>query len=154
MWSIIISLLFIGLTLLILEIVFVPGTTLVGIIGVIFAGAGVLVTFKEYGSETGMYVLVGSSAIAAVALYLSFKSNAWQRFANNSVIRSKVNEGLTATLALGDEGVTLSTLKPIGKAQFKGSQFEVKTLGDYVDVGTKVKIVHIESNQIIVKPLN
>ncbi|HEU5146485.1 MAG TPA: NfeD family protein [Chryseosolibacter sp.] len=154
MWTLIISLLVIGLALLVIEIVFVPGTTLVGVIGVIFAGAGVLITFREYGSETGIYMLVGSSAITAAALYFSFRSNAWKRFANNSAIRSKVNEGLTATLALGDEGMTLSTLKPMGKAQFKSGEFEVKTLGDYVDVGTKVKIVHIESNQIIVKPLN
>jgi membrane protein implicated in regulation of membrane protease activity len=42
----------------------------------------------------------------------------------------------------------------MGKVQFKSGEFEVKTLGDYVDVGTKVRIVHIESNQIIVKPLN
>ena len=154
MWTLIISLLVIGLALLVIEIVFVPGTTLVGVIGVILAGAGVLITFREYGSETGIYMLVGSSAITAAALYLSFRSNAWKRFANNSAIRSKVNEGLTARLAVGDEGMTLSTLKPMGKAQFEGGQFEVKTLGDYVDVGTKVKIVHIESNQIIVKPLN
>lgn len=154
MWTLIISLLVIGLALLVIEIVFVPGTTLVGVIGVIFAGAGVLITFREYGSETGIYMLVGSSAITAAALYFSFRSNAWKRFANNSAIRSKVNEGLTATLALGDEGMTLSTLKPMGKAQFKSGEFEVKTLGDYVDVGSKVKIVHIESNQIIVKPLN
>lgn len=154
MWTLIISLLVIGLALLVIEIVFVPGTTLVGVIGVIFAGAGVLITFREYGSETGIYMLVGSSAITAAALYFSFRSNAWKRFANNSAIRSKVNEGLTATLALGDEGMTLSTLKPMGKAQFKSGEFEVKTLGDYVDVGSKVKIVHIESSQIIVKPLN
>ena len=154
MWTIIISLLLLGLALLIIEIVFVPGTTLVGIIGVIFAGSGVLITFREYGNETGVYVLIGASAITAVALYASFRSNAWRRFANNSAIRSKVNEGLTATLALGDEGVALSTLKPMGKVQFKSGQFEVKTLGDYVDVGTKVKIVHIESSQIIVKPVN
>ena len=154
MWTLIISLLVVGLALLVIEIVFVPGTTLVGIIGVIFAGSGVLITFREYGNETGVYMLAGSSAIAAAALYLSFRSNAWKRFSNNSAIRSRVNEGMTSTLRLGDEGVAVSTLKPIGKAQFGRAQFEVRTLGDYVDVGTSVKIVHIESNQIIVKPLN
>lgn len=154
MWTIIISLLLLGLALIIIEIVFVPGTTIVGVIGIIFAGAGVLITFNQHGREVGWYMLLGSSAVTAVALYLGFRSNAWSRFANNSVISSKVNEGLIATLQLGDEGVALSTLKPIGNAQFKNGQFEVKTLGDYVDVGTKVKIVHLDGNQIIVKPLN
>ena len=154
MWSIIVALLLLGLALIIIEIVFVPGTTIVGIIGVIFAGTGILITFRHYGNESGLYLLVGSSIVTAVALYFSFRSNAWSRFANNSAIKSKVNEGHTEMLQLGDEGVTLSTLKPMGKVQFKSGQFEVKSLGDYVNVGTRVKIVHIESNQIIVKPLN
>lgn len=154
MWSLIVALLLSGLALIIIEIVFVPGTTIVGIIGVILAGAGVLITFRHYGSESGYYLLLGSSVVTAVALYFSFRSNAWSKFANNSAIKSKVNEGLTKTLQLGDEGVALSTLKPMGTVQFKSGQFEVKSLGDYVDVGTRVRIVHIQSNQIIVKPLN
>jgi Membrane-bound serine protease (ClpP class) len=154
MWIIIFSLLIIGLALVIVEVVFVPGTTVVGIIGVIFAGAGIIFSFRHYGNETGSYMLLGSAVVTAVALYFSFRSNAWSRFANKSAIDSKVNEGLTASVALGDEGVALSTLKPIGNAQFKSGQFEVKSLGDYVDVGTKVTVVHIQGNQIIVKPLN
>ena len=154
MWPLILSLLILGLALVIVEVIFVPGTTVVGVIGVIFAGTGVLFTFREYGSETGYYVLLGSSAVTAMALYFSFKSNAWSHFANKSAITSKVNEGLNATLQLGDEGVAVSSLKPMGTVQFKGGRFEVRTLGDYVNVGTKVKIVHVEPNQIIVKPLN
>lgn len=154
MWIIIFSLLIIGLALVIVEVVFVPGTTVIGIIGVIFAGTGIIFSFRHYGNETGSYMLLGSAVVTAIALYYSFRTNAWSRFANKSAIDSKVNEGLTASVAVGDEGVALSTLKPIGNAQFKGGQFEVKSLGDYVDVGTKVTVVHIQGNQIIVKPLN
>jgi membrane-bound ClpP family serine protease len=98
-------------------------------------------------------VLLGTSAVTAIALYYSFRSEAWSRFANKSTMKGKVNEGLTASLQVGDEGVSISTLKPMGTVKFASGHFEVKTLGDYVDVGTKVKIVHIEPSQIIVKPL-
>lgn len=154
MWILITALLLIGLALIIVEVVFVPGTTIVGILGVIFLGAAVMSSYRNYGTEAGFYILVGTSAVTAITLFLSFRSEAWSRFANKSSINSKVNEGITAALALGDEGLAVSTLKPIGKVQFKGREFEVKTLGDYVDVGTKVKIVHIQTNQIIVKPIN
>lgn len=154
MWIIIVSLLVIGLALIIIEVVFVPGTTLVGIIGVIFAGAGVIVSYRHYGKDVGLYILVTTSLVTAVALYYSFRSNAWSRFANKSVMKSKVNEGITASLQLGDEGVAISSLKPMGTVQFEAGRFEVKTLGDYVNVGTRVKIVHIQAHQIIVKPLN
>lgn len=154
MWIIIVSLLVIGLALIIIEVIFVPGTTLVGIIGVIFAGAGVIVSYRHYGKDVGLYILVTTCLVTAVALYYSFRSNAWSRFANKSVMKSKVNEGVTASLQLGDEGVAISSLKPMGTVQFEAGRFEVKTLGDYVNVGTRVKIVHIQAHQIIVKPLN
>ena len=153
MWFIL-ALLIIGLALIVVEVVFVPGTTLVGILGVIFLGAAIMSSYRNYGTEVGFYVLIGTAAVTAVALFFSFRSQAWSRFANNSAIKSKVNEGLTAPLAMGDEGIAISTLKPMGKVQFKGKEFEVKTLGDYVDVGTRVRIVHLQENQIIVKPLN
>lgn len=154
MWILILALIVIGLALLIVEIIFVPGTTLVGILGVIFLGAGVMSAYRNYGSDVGLYVLIGTGAATAVALFFSFRSGAWLKFANRSAINSKVNEGQTASLSMGDEGTALSTLRPMGKVQFKGGDFEVKTLGDYVEVGTKVKIVHLEGTQIIVKPVN
>lgn len=154
MWIIILSLLLIGLALIIVEVVFVPGTTVVGVIGVIFAGAGIIITFRQYGSETGWYILVGMSVITAVALFFAFRSDAWMRFANKSAISSKVNEGTTVGLQVGDEGTTLSVLRPMGTAEFNGSKFEVKTLGDYIDAGTRVTIVHLSPHEIIVKPLN
>jgi membrane-bound ClpP family serine protease len=65
-----------------------------------------------------------------------------------------VNEGMLDTLNIGDEGKTISTLRPIGKAEFRNRQYEVKTGGDYVDTGTPVRITLIHSNQIIVEPTN
>lgn len=154
MWIIILLLVLIGLALIVVEVVFVPGTTLVGVIGVIFLGAAIMSSYRNFGNEMGFYVLLGTSVVTAITLFLSFRSQAWSKFANNSAIKSKVNEGLTSALTLGDEGIALSTLKPMGKVQFKGREYEVKTLGDYVDVGTRVRIVHLQENQIIVKPLN
>jgi len=59
-----------------------------------------------------------------------------------------------ATVQIGDEGITLSTLRPIGKAEFNSKTYEVKTSGNYVDRGEKVKITQIESHQIVVEPIN
>ncbi len=154
MWTIIIALLLIGLALIILEVIFIPGTTVVGLIGLVFSFAGIVISYKHFGSEAGFYILLGVSATTAVALLYSIRSGMWSKFSLKSSMNSKVNEGLMSALQIGDEGKTISTLKPMGKVEFQSGQFEVKTSGDYVDAGTKVKIVHIQSNQIIVKPLN
>jgi membrane-bound ClpP family serine protease len=154
MWIIILSLLLIGLALIIVELVFIPGTTVVGLLGLVFAIVGIVISYSHFGNEIGFYILLGSVATSLLALFFSFRSGAWNRFAHKSSMDSKVNEGYTASIHVGDEGVTLSTLRPIGKAEFHNKAFEVKTSGNYIDRGEKVKITRIESHQIVVEPLN
>jgi membrane-bound ClpP family serine protease len=154
MWIIILSLLLIGLALIIVELVFIPGTTVVGVLGLVFAIVGIVISYSHFGSDIGFYILLGSVATTAGAIFYAFRAGAWKRFAHKSSIDSKVNEGIMSTVQIGDEGVTLSTLRPMGKAEFHNQTFEVKTSGNYIDRGEKVKITRIESHQIVVEPLN
>ena len=154
MWIIIVALLAIGLALIIAEIVFIPGTTLVGVLGLVFSIAGIVISYQHFGSDVGFSIMLGMGLITAAALYYSFKSGVWSKFSLKDSNQSKVNEGMVSDLTIGDEGKALSTLRPVGKAQFKNQEYEVKTLGDYVDNGTAVRIKLIISNQIIVEPIN
>jgi len=154
MWIIILSLLLIGLALIIVEVVFIPGTTVVGLLGLIFAIAGVVISYNHFGSTIGFYILIGTAVTTLVSLFYSFRSGAWSRFSLKTSIDSKVNEGMNKVLNKGDEGITLSTLRPIGKAEFKHGIFEVKTFGNYLEQGQKVRIIQVDASQIIVEPLN
>ena len=154
MWFIVIALLLIGIGLIIVELVFIPGTTVVGILGLIFAIAGILVSYSYFGNDIGFYILLGSSITTLVALFYSFRTGAWNRFSLNSSIDSKVNEGAQQALKVGDEGITRSSLRPMGTAEFHNQNFEVKTIGQFLDVGTRVKIIQLQSNQIIVEPIH
>jgi membrane-bound ClpP family serine protease len=152
MWIIIFSLLLIGLALIVVELVFIPGTTVVGLLGLIFAGAGVVISYHHFGSDIGFYILMGTLTVTLVTLFFSFRSGAWSRFSNKSSIDGKVNEGIAGGLSVGDEGITLSTLRPIGKAEFQNKTFEVKTPGQYVEQGKSVRITQIRMNDIVVEP--
>ena len=154
MWIIIISLLLIGLALIIVELVFIPGTTVVGLLGLIFAIVGVVISYSHFGNDIGFYILLGTLGTTMAALFYSFRSGAWGKFSLKTSSDSKVNEGMMDTIRIGDEGVTVSMLRPIGKAEFNSKTFEVKTSGNYLERGEKVKITQIESHQIVVEPLN
>lgn len=154
MWIIIIGLLVIGLALIIVEIIFIPGTTVVGVLGFIFAVAGIVICYKHFGSEVGFYTMMGMAVITLVTVFYSFRSGVWTKFSLKTTIDSKVNEGLLSAINIGDEGTSVSTLRPVGKAAFGNRQFEVKTLGNYVESGVPVRIKSILSNQIIVEPIN
>jgi membrane-bound ClpP family serine protease len=153
-WIIIITLLLIGLALVIIELVFIPGTTVVGLLGLIFSITGIIISYKHFGSDVGFYILISMLLATLLALFYSFRSGSWSKFSLKTSNKNRVNEGMAASLAIGDEGRAVSTLRPIGKADFKNQQFEVKTKGDYVEHGTRVRITQIELTQITVEPIN
>ncbi|MFM8912236.1 MAG: NfeD family protein [Flammeovirgaceae bacterium] len=153
-WVTIVSLILVGLVLLIVEIVFVPGTTLVGIVGFALMMVGIVLTFKHHGSEAGWISLGMTSVLSGVVLYFSFTTNVWKRFSLKSSIDSKVNEGELNDLKEGMEGKTVSALRPVGKAELNNRTFEVRTSGTYLDSGSKVRIKKISLNQIFVEPIN
>lgn len=143
-----------GIALIIVEIIFVPGTTIVGILGFLIGVYGVYRSYELYGIDTGHIVLAVSLTAGLVAILLSFKSGAWNKFSNKSAIKSPVNEGLTSALEIGKEGISISSLKPVGKAEFDNKEYEVTSHGHFVLENTAIKIVKLERNKIIVEPIN
>lgn len=140
-----------GIALIIAEIIFVPGTTIVGILGFLTSAFGVYRSYELYGNNIGHTVLAISLTLMIVAIVLSFKSGAWKRFALKSKIETPVNKDLTVGLDVGHEGVTVSSLKPIGKAEFDNQEFEVTSLGNFVEENQSIKIIKLERNKIFVE---
>lgn len=153
MWIAVVALILAGLALIIVEVLFIPGTTLVGLLGLVLAIAGIVTGYSEFGNTTGNYILLATSLATGVALYMSFRKGAWNKFSLNSSIDSKVNEGVTAGLSVGNEGVAVSALRPMGTADFQDKMIEVKTNGDYLAPGTRIRIVKIITNDILVEPI-
>ncbi len=60
-------------------------------------------------------------------------------------------ESKTATIAIGDTGEVVSKLRPTGKAQFGDAIVDVVAEGDFLDKGTKVEIIEIHGNRVVVK---
>lgn len=150
----VLSLIIFGLLLIVVEIMFVPGTTLVGVAGFVFLAIGVWLSFRYYGSEMGWTTLGGAAVVSGLLFYFAFKTNVWGKFALKSAMKGKVNEGELDQFKAGQEGVALSALRPVGKAELGARTVEVKTLGAYVDSGTRIRIIQVLSNQIIVEPIN
>ena len=153
MTFIIAALIIAGIVLMIVEVVFIPGTTVVGLLGLIFTVAGVIFSFSHFGTETGSYILLTTAVAIAVTLYLSFRNGAWKKFSHKESITSKVNEGMTNALSAGEEGITVSALRPIGSARFQDKIFEVKSNGEYLASGIPVRIVTIRTNEILVEQI-
>lgn len=155
-WLTVLSLIVVGIILIVVEIILVPGTTIVGIAGLLLTLTGLVLGFRYFGSTTGYILLASSAAVSGGALYWSLRARAWDRFSLKSTIDGRVNEGKMVDLQVGMEGTALSSLRPSGKADFNGRAFEVTTYGNYVESGSRVRIinVNIASHRIIVEPVN
>lgn len=151
-WFNVALLVILGIGLIVVEIIFVPGTTIVGVLGFVLVAVGVFLGFEYFGKSVGTVVLIAALAMALVTLVYTFRSRAWERFSLKSTSNSKVNDSEEMNLKIMDEGVAMSSLKPVGKAEFNNKEFEVVTQGNYVSSGTEVRIVKIDGKKIIVEP--
>ncbi len=150
-WTIVLSFITFGLLLLIVEVLFIPGTTLVGVGGVACILIGIALSFRYFGNETGWLTLAGAMSASGGLFYLAFRTKAWNRFTLTTSIDSRANEIGHLKFTLGMEGKALSALRPSGKGEFGTEIAEVRTLGEYVDSGAAIRIIRILPNQIIVE---
>lgn len=151
-WTVIVALIVIGLLFLILEILVVPGSTIVGVVGFILMAIGIWQTYMVYGSTTGHYVLGGSVILTLGALALSLRSKTWKRAMLHTEVLGKTNVYDADKVKVGDTGKAVSRLVPMGKAFINDDYYEVRTSGEFIDQETEVVVTKIEHNKIFVKP--
>lgn len=154
-WLTIVLLISAGIILVLIEVLFVPGTTIVGIIGGAVMVFGIILAYADYGSGVGNWVLLGSVLAGGLLIFVGIRQGSWKKFALQSSISSRVNEDVETNLFEGDTGTTVSALRPFGKAEFGDRMYEVRTIGNYVPSGTEVKVTKIdEQKRIFVEPVN
>jgi membrane-bound ClpP family serine protease len=75
----IILLIILGVVLLWVEFLVVPGITIAGIGGVLLIGTSIYLTYEYHGVSAGNYVLLGSVLFMFLSVYFSLKSKTWKR---------------------------------------------------------------------------
>jgi len=63
-------------------------------------------------------------------------------------------ESKTLSVNLGDAGEVVSILRPTGKAKFGDAIVDVVAEAEFLDKGTKVEIIEIHGNRVVVKKQN
>ena len=161
----IVLLVFFGLLFLVAELVLLPGVSIGAVLALVCYGSSVYLAFRDFGPVTGtvvILVILVLSVIAIVAVLLlsllvtvvSLRAKTWQRFSLKQEIRSSSMPVIPAEeLQVGDRGVTLSRLSPMGKVEIGGRTYEAKSQGAYVDQQRDVEVVGFENFSVIVKTI-
>ena len=151
-WLLVIGIVFIGLVFILAEILFVPG----GILGIVGGLLLFYAIYLPYGAGYGIEAHINVIAILVVlslSLFLMVRSNTWNRIKLSKSIDSTVAKNVRDSINIGDIGICVSRLVPMGKARFGDIHAEVKSYSAFVDQGTEIEVVEIKNDKIIVKPL-
>lgn len=149
----VISLLVLGVLLLLIEVIFVPGTTIVGIGGVILLGIGVYLAYDYIGEVAG-HLSIGSALLAILlSLGVLLKGRTWERMALDSQLTERVNADSSYSVTVGQQGVTESRLNPAGNAAFGDKVVEVHGNGIFIEQGTAVEVTQIDGTRIVVRAI-
>ena len=144
------TLLLIGLILLVLEIIFIPGTTVVGIFGFLVSLAGLAFAFINFEYSVAIWITGVTLVINFAAVWYGFSSGIWKKFSLKSTQSGGAFDGRTDGLEVGMKGLAVSDIKPYGKASFNEIWVEVKSESGFIEVNTPVTIKKIENNKISV----
>ncbi len=149
--AIVVTLLVVGVILLIIEMFLIPGLSVSGIAGVLFLAGGVFYAYDQVGTTAGHLSLLGSVLLMGVAFWVFVKSKALEKMSLKTEIDSKVDPLLGMDLKIGDVGIAISRLAPMGKIKINQWTVEAKSFDDFIDQDTKVVVVEINNTNVIVE---
>ena len=147
---IIVFLMIAAIGLIIAEIFLLPGITIAGIAGALFAIGGVAFAYSI--NITTGNITLGSSIVVFGGIFIwLLRSNSFNKVSLKADIESTIESPRDMELNVGDEGITLSRLAPIGKARFNNITVEAKSTGEFIDENTPVFIKRVEGYNVVVE---
>jgi membrane-bound ClpP family serine protease len=149
---IVIALISIGIIFLLIEIFLLPGITIAGIAGAVFMIGGIVCAYIYLGSTAGNIALVTSAMALGGSFFWLVKSKTLRKIALKTDIDSTVDNSYLQKVKVGDKGIALSRLAPIGKVMFNDIDMEGRSFdNEFIEEDTPIEIVKVETYNVLVK---
>lgn len=143
-----------GLLLVFCE-VFVPGGVL-GLCGAIAVLVGIVGAFTR-GVSTGLTATAAALGFGLCGFYLWVKYFPRSRVGKKLILQDDAHDwhGFDTSNAelLGKEGVAHSMLRPAGTALIDGRRVDVVSRGEMIDPESRIEVIEVEGNRVVVKQL-
>lgn len=147
--------LFISGVLLVLIELFVPGFGFWGISGI----SCILVSlFLTLGSDAAALSLLAISLVVAILIFVLIvkflpSSQLWSKMIlkDSETKLDGFSSSYDYSDYVGKEGIVLTLLRPAGLVDIDGVQLDVISEGQYVEPGTRIKVVSVNGSRILVK---
>lgn len=142
-----------GIILVLVEVLFVPGTTIIGFLGILVTAVGVYYGFRTFESNIALSILGLAIISNVLVITYGFRSGVWNKFSLKDTNTGRSFEGRLLGLEVGQKGKTVSDFKPYGKVEIGDRVYEAKSEKGFLSPGTEVYIEKLEDNRIIITKL-
>ena len=140
-----------GYLLLSLEAFVVPGFGVPGIAGLVCLVVACALALRHFGAFGGGALVAGVILLTSAMAYVLPKTPFGRWVVQKKTLGSAKTE--VEGLAVSDEGVAETDLRPAGIAIFGERRESVVTRGEYIDAGNPVTIVELEGLRIVIEEI-
>lgn len=132
----------------------VPGFGLPGISGIISLVLGIIFTADTVSEGIIMAIIV--IVILGIMLAIAMTILGSKKVKSPMVLREDVKgeqgflESSDLEYLVGKEGIAATDLRPAGKGNFEGIEFDILSGGSYIKKGQSIKISKVKDNKLIV----
>ena len=147
---IIVVLALIAVLLFLLEVFFLPGITIAGFGGLLFAAGTVYEAYVMKGTTAAVFTLLGMGLLFVICFIIFLKSGTWNKIALKTDINSKV-ENNVSKINIGDTGKTSTRLGPMGHVVINGVTVEAKAEDEIIDANEEIIVTELHANNVTVK---
>jgi len=136
-----------GMALAVAE-VFMPGA-IMGLVGLGCILASIYLAFRQSGPLG--WGLLGIT-LASIPVFVVL----WVKVLNRVLAMRATQAGYTSAQMglkdlVGQEGVALTQLRPVGVARFGNKKVDVVSEGEVIDAGSRVRVIEVKSNRVMVR---
>lgn len=149
-WLLVVMLVLVGAVLVLMEFLVFPGINVAGVLGLGCVIAGVYFGYAFYGAVTGHLILLGTALFGFGLTGYVLRSDTWKKLKLHTALDGAV-EGVAASVKVGDEGIALGRLAPMGNVRLGEEIVEAESQSGYIDAHREVTVVKILKNKVIVK---
>lgn len=151
--ELVIGLFLCGILLLFIEIFLTPGSTAFGAIGLILIFASCFFSFQELPPPFNWLFLISASVIVCLFIYAFYNILKSKKFSVQSEITAKVNVLDENRFLVGEKGITLTALRPNGRAEFNNEIVDVFAEVGYIEENVNIEITERTNDRIYVKQI-
>ncbi len=149
-----------GVLLLFIEIVLLPGFGAAGVPGVVLIVIAIGLVWSKSGLGNALIyaglMMAVTIPLAILALWLAPRT----KFGKSLILSTTESstDGFQApppdlATLVGKSGQSITPLRPAGAALINGRRVDVVTRGEFIEAETEVEVIFVEGNRVVVRNL-